>query len=224
VDYGDEMVKAHYTLYGAPGTGAVAVEAALTLAVQAYDLVEAAPLDSEADSDAVARINPMRQVPALILPSGEVMTESAAILIWLADSHPKARLAPTPQAAERAQFLRWMAYVSAQIYALYWIRDDPSRLAADKAHEAVIEARTRQRITSCWAAMEAQVSPGAWILGDQLSMLDVYVAVVSRWGPGRRRFYEAAPRMGEAVGRLDSDPRLATLWAERFPFTDGWER
>jgi GST-like protein len=208
------MVNADYTLYGTPGTGAVAVEAALTLAGLPYRIVE--PTEG-------AAVNPLRQVPAIVLPSGELMTESAAILTWIADSNPAARLAPALDAPERPAFLRWMAYVSSQIYALYWIRDDLSRLAADKAHEAVLDERTAERIAHCWRLMEAQVAPAPWLLGDQLSVLDVYVTVVSRWGPRRRRFYEVAPRMGEAVRRLDADRRLAALWAERYPFAQGWE-
>jgi GST-like protein len=217
------MVNTTYILYGAPGSGAVAVEAALTLIGQPYEVIESAPYESEAEADIVGRVNPMRQVPALILPSGEVMTESAAILIWLAEKHPEAGLAPTPDAPERARFLRWTAYVSAQVYALYWLRDEPSRLVADEGQQAVLKARAEARIAHCWGEMERQVAPGPWLLGERLSVLDVYVAVVSRWSPGRRRFYAVAPRMGEVVRRVDAEPRLAGLWARRFPFAAGWE-
>jgi GST-like protein len=210
------MVKANHILYGAEGSGAVAVEAALTLAGLAYEVIEA-------DGDVVDRINPMRQVPALILPSGEVMTESAAILIWLAESHPEAGLGPAVGAPERARFLRWMAYVSAQIYALYWLRDEPSRLVEDAGQQAVLKTRAQARIAHCWGEMERQVAPGPWLLGERLSVLDLYVTVVSRWSPGRRRFHEVAPRMGEVVRRVDAEPRLAELWARRFPFEAGWE-
>ena len=54
-------------------------------------------------------------------------------------------------------------------------------------------------------------------------MLDLYVAVVSRWGPRRQRFYEVAPKMSEVVRRVDADPRLAAFWEARFPFVEGWE-
>ena len=63
----------------------------------------------------------------------------------------------------------------------------------------------------------------ARLLGDTLSVLDLYVTVISRWGPRRRRFYEVAPRLGEVARRIDTDPRLAELWAARFPSVEGWE-
>ncbi|MEO8812672.1 MAG: glutathione S-transferase family protein [Caulobacteraceae bacterium] len=212
-----------FTLYGDAGTGSVLVEAALTLLDLAYDRVDVPDLDQPAAGAAFGKVNPMRQVPALVLPSGQLMTESAAILIWLADSHPASGLSPALDGAERPAFLRWMAFVSASIYSLYWIRDDPSRLAADARSQAVVKARTMDRILVCWRMMEAQVSPGRYILGEALTVLDLYVTVISRWGPRRRRFGDVAPHLAEVVRRVDADPRLGTLWAERFPFGAGWE-
>lgn len=202
-----------FVVMGGKGTGSVAVEAALTLIGAPYHVREGAK----------RAVNPMGQVPALILPTGELMTESSAILIWLADAYPEAGLAPRVGEPAQAAYLRWMAFVSAAIYALYWIRDKPSRLAADKAHEKVLRARTDERIAACWEIMEKQVSPGRYLLGDSLTVLDLYVTVISRWGPRRLSFYQAAPHMGEVVRRIDAEPRLAALWAERFPFQREWE-
>ena len=205
------------TLYGAKGSGAVAVEAALRLAGQDYDLIDSYTFDPDdrESGDKVLAANPMRQVPALVLQSGEIVTESAAILVWLAEQHPGARLGPRPGDAKRAQFLRWMSFVSSAIYSLYWVKDDPSRLVPDRAGHAALEQRVLDRIAECWAIMEGQVAPGRYLLGDELSVLDLYVAVVSRFNPRRKRFYEVAPRMGEIVRRVDEDPRLTALWVER---------
>lgn len=206
-----------WTLFSARGSGAVAVEAALTLAGQPYRLVEAYTWDKQhpESGDQVLVANPMRQVPALVLPGGEAITESAAILIWIAEQFPDARLAPPPGAAERGQFLRWMSFVSSAIYSLYWVKDDPSRLVPDPAgHEALTE-RTLERIADCWRMMGEQVSPGAYILGDELTVLDLYVAVVSRFRPRRARFYKEAPNLKAVMQRVDADPRLSALWTER---------
>lgn len=213
----------NYVLYGAKGFGSVVVEAALTLMGQPFERIDVADGAYVHDDERVTRINPLKQVPALVLPSGELMTESAAILLHLTEHHPDARLAPPPADPARAQFLRWMVYVPAQIYSMYWVRDIPSRLADGAGAEEVILARTAERIADCWAMMDQQVAPGRYILGDELSVLDLYVAVVSRWTPRRRRFYAVAPKLAEVVRRVDADPRLAAFWAERMPFEDGWE-
>ncbi len=213
-----------YVLYSDAGSGGVAVEAALALIGEPYELVESATSDPDAvaSGDKVLAANPMRQVPALVLPSGELMTESAAILIWLADAHPEARLSPTMAGVARPAFLRWMSFVSAAIYGLFWVRDDPSRLVSATEGPSV-KARTGERIVDCWRMMDAQVDPDRYILGDELTVLDLYVTVVSRWGPRRKRFYDVAPKMSDVVRRVDAEPRLAAFWAERFPFAADWE-
>ncbi|MNS27294.1 Glutathione S-transferase GST-6.0 [compost metagenome] len=210
-----------YTLYGAAGSGSVPVEAAMTLIGLDYRLVEAVTWEGEAERDKVAAVNPMRQIPALILPSGETITESAAILIWLADAWPEARLGPSIDDPRRAQFLRWMSFIPAAVYSMFWVRDEPSRLVGDDAAaQEEVKRRTAERIADCWRVMDSQIAPGRFLLGDELSVLDLYVAVASRWTPRRPRFYTEAPRMAEVVRRMDALPALQAFWAERFPFDD----
>lgn len=99
-----------YVVYGQKGSGSVPVEAALLLLGEPHEVVERIPGEGPGSgtmsAQAMSRINPMWQVPALTLPSGELMTESAAILIHLADTHPSARMSPTLDDPRRAAFLR----------------------------------------------------------------------------------------------------------------------
>lgn len=207
-------------LYGAQASGSIAVEAALTLLDIPYDLVEGATWADASARDRVAGTNPMRQIPTIVYPSGEIMTESAAILIDLADRHPKSKLAPATDDPKRRQFLRWMIYVSSAIYSLHWIKPDVGRIGAPaSAREAVVDA-VHNRIAFCWQNMDAQLSPGTYLLGEELTVLDLYVTVVSRFGPWRERFYESAPKMTPVVRRVDHDPRLTIFWTKRFPLDD----
>ncbi|MDO9222400.1 MAG: glutathione S-transferase family protein [Caulobacter sp.] len=212
------------TVYGALGSGSVPVEAALTLIGQPFEVIEGATW--EHDPEVLVRVravNPLVQIPAVVLPSGEIITESGAILIWLADAYPQARLGPAVGDPRRAQFLRWISFV-ASIYGFYWVKDDPSRLAPDPAAQPVLVERSEARILDCWAAMNSQISPGRYILGDELTVLDLYVTVVSRFRPRRQRFYQAAPKLEAVVKAVDADPRLADFWPRRYPFASGWER
>lgn len=207
-----------YTVYGAAGSGSVPVEAALTLIGAPYTVIEAVTWEGDAERDKVAPVNPMRQIPALITPDGETITESAAILIWLAEQHPEAALAPEACDPRRAQFLRWMTFVPAAVYSMFWVRDEPSRLAGDDpGAQETIKVRTAERIADCWGKMESQITPGRFLLGAELTVLDLYVSVASRWTPHRERFHQVAPRMGEVMRRVDSLPELTAFWAERFP-------
>ena len=211
-----------FLVFGQSGSGSVIIEAALTLLGLPF-AVEEAPPHAQWPTSPLAKANPMQQVPALRLPSGEIMTESAAILIWLADTYPDARMAPGLSDPRRAAFLRWMAFVSASIYALYWARDEPSRLVSDIAQQALLKDRIEQRIGHCWTVMEQQLVPGRYLLGDELGVLDLYVTVISRWEPMRKAFYALAPRLSGVVRRVDAEPRLKALWEARYPFESGWE-
>jgi GST-like protein len=213
-----------FTVFGAAASGSVAIEAALTLLGIPHEVIEAVTWEDEAARERVEAVNPLRQVPALVLPSGEIMTESAAILIHLADSHPEAGLAPGIGHPLRGQYLRWMTYVSAEIYALFWIKGDATRIAAGREDAPRVIDRVHERIAECWRRMDEQITPGRYILGDMLSVLDLYVTVISRFGPWRTRFYKTAPKMAAIVRRVDADPRLQDFWAKRYPFYEGWER
>lgn len=212
------------TLYSAAGSGGVAVEAALSLLGLPYTLIEVETWSGQRERDRVAKANPIQQVPALVTGRGETITESGAILIHLADAHPEAKLAPPIGDPHRAQFLRWMFFVSSAIYAHYWIKDDPTRIGVmDPLGAKTLDDALHARILNCWSVMDAQIEPKTYLLGDDLSVLDLYVTVVSRFRPRRARFTASAPRMAPVVRRVDADPRLKAFWAERYPFEAGWD-
>ena len=117
-----------------------------------------------------------------------------------------------------------MSFIPAAVYSMFWVRDEPSRLAGDDPQaQAEIQRRTLESIADCWRMMDAPITPGRFLLGEEMTVLDLYVAVASRWTPRRRRFYTEAPGMAEVVRRVDALPELQSFWAERFPFDEGWE-
>ena len=124
--------------------------------------------------------------------------------------------APTPgwprlRTIFRAQFLRWMFFVSSAIYSLHWIKPDVSRIGAPQSARDCVVASVHERIAFCWRTMDAELSPGKYLLGDALSVRDLYVAVISRFGPWRERFYAEASKMTPAIKRIDDDPQLKAL-------------
>src|SRR4051812_23421570 len=107
-----------FTLYGDLGSGAFSAEAALVEAGAPYSF-ELVSLDrNEQKQPAFLAINPSGKMPALRLPAGEIVTESAAILLTLADHFPQARLLPPQAGSERAQAYRWLAFMAGGIYSL----------------------------------------------------------------------------------------------------------
>ena len=83
-----------YTLYGTRGSGSAAIEIALAACRQPFELVTASSWEPQSAQRELARLNPMRQIPTLLLPDGSVLTESAAILIHLGLAFPGSGLLP----------------------------------------------------------------------------------------------------------------------------------
>ncbi len=220
---GDKPVNESFTVYGAQGSGSVAVEAALTLLGLPYVVIETPPWGTPEEREKLAKVSPLGQVPVLLTPSGHRVTESAAILIGLADAFAPGVLAPAVGRTERADFLRWMTFIPANIYPMYTVRDEAWIQPTDPAARAELAQRAAERIIRCWRVMEAEVEPRPFILGEQATVLDLYVTVVSRWTPRRRLFKENCPRLAAVAEQLDAEPLLQDFWAERFPFEPGWD-
>src|SRR5688572_22796341 len=98
---------AKFRLMSAKGWGSVLAETAMASAGVDYEIED---VDMEGPRTSLLRVNPLGQVPTLILPDGRVMTESAAIVLHLHDLNPAAGLAPAPGDAERPDFLRWLVF------------------------------------------------------------------------------------------------------------------
>jgi GST-like protein len=205
-----------FTVYGARGSGSVAVEAALTLMGVRYRVVDADPWGDAAALDALERVSPLRQVPVLELPDGRTMTESAAILLWFGDTREGRRFAPPLNDPNRPAYLRWMVYIPAAIYPMYAIKDNVASWVSGGECQVELTSRTIDRISACWKVMDAEVEPSPFIFGGQPTFLDLYVSVVSRWTPGRDAFIENCPKLAAVAQLMDADPRLEGVWRERF--------
>ena len=128
-----------YTLFGFKGSGSAATECALEIAGAPYRIVEAASWEPSAELEELARVNPLRQIPTLQLPGGEVLTESAAILMHLGLAYPKSGLLPDEPVA-RDLALRGLVYIAANCYSCISVVDYPERYTTatdDSAREAV---------------------------------------------------------------------------------------
>ena len=132
-----------YKLYNSPGTGSSCVHAALTEAGADFELIGLDYDGGELQSDWYTKINPRQQVPTLQLPDGSIMTESAAILLHLADALPDSGLAPAPGSSERAQVNRWLLFAATNLYEGELRRGYSDRYSSDPSHaECILAAAT----------------------------------------------------------------------------------
>lgn len=207
-----------YKLYGESGFGSVCVEAALELLDLDYEFIEADPLGDEDNRNRVKSVNPAGQVPALVLPDGSVMTESAAILIYLGDLHPEAGLAPAPDAPERPEYLRWLVFLAASLYSTFTISDGPERFHPDAStHETLLHSANDRR-KQMWRLMDEAFEDrdGPFLLGERMTLLDVYVAMMSFWSPRRQWFDQNYPNLAGAVHETETHPIVQSVWARNY--------
>ncbi|MEZ5668021.1 MAG: glutathione S-transferase family protein [Alphaproteobacteria bacterium] len=199
-------------LYGRKLWGSMLIEPQLDWYGMAYDFVPVGDLLAAPEARAqILPLNPVGQIPILVLDSGVVMTESAAMTLHLADLAGSDDLVPGPQAAERAAFLRWLTFLVATLYPAYFYGDDPARFVADEAARPAFRAATDAHLQRMFRIVDAAAGT-PWFLGEGLSALDIFVCCMTRWRPGRDWFAAEAPRLHAIALRADSHPRLLPAW------------
>lgn len=207
-----------HTLYGYKGSGSAAVEIALERCAVAHRLVSAASWEPDSDVAGLAKVNPLRQIPTLVLPDGSILTESAAMLIHLGLEYPAALLLPA-DVAGRAQSIRGLVYIAANCYSAISIIDYPERWCAasdEKSLESIKEG-TRQRLHQHWQIFADQFAAQPYLGGSEPGGLDFLAAVVSKWSGTRAFLREARPAFLALLERIDTHPAVAPVFARHWP-------
>lgn len=202
-----------HLLIGCKGCGSAIVEAAFALAHVDYDYEEVDYSHGSTTRQRLLAVNPLGQVPLLIAPDGRVLTESAA-LHYIADLAPQAGLIPVVGDPHRAEFYRWLFFLVAAVYPTFTYGDDPTKWVGDEAAKQLRSSTDRHRET-LWRQIEAAVQ-GPWFFGTSLTVLDVYIAVMSYWRPGPKWFEANTPSIVAIKTRLIARPELAQTIVRNF--------
>ena len=206
------------TLYGAKGSGAAAIEAALKLIGADYRLVDAAPWQAGPGLEELKRVNPLAQVPTLVLDDGTVLTESAAILIDLGLRDPASGLLPFDE-AKRAQAIRGLTYIAANCYAAIGVIDYPERICdpCDDDTARRIRAGTRKRLHELWDTFADAFAAAPFLSGERIGALDLLAAVVSKWSGARAHLKASRPRFYALLLAIECEPRVAAVFERHWP-------
>mgnify|MGYP001606907849 CR=1 FL=1 len=203
-----------YTLYGRKGSGSFAVEAVLAEAGQRYKFIEATPGEDGKPHPGLLRLNPLGQVPTLVLPDKTVMTESAAMVIYICDRHAKAELAPARKSKQRAAYLRWLTFMAATIYSsnlrLYY----PERYSTDPNAAAGIKDAAVAALAREWGILAKALGKGKgpWLLGKKFSSADIYAAMLATWNPDLPAFYAKHPNVKALSDGVRARKKIAPIW------------
>ncbi|HXZ68551.1 MAG TPA: glutathione S-transferase family protein [Alphaproteobacteria bacterium] len=205
-----------YRLYGAKGSGSAMVEAALAETGAAYEVAAVGLGTDEQRGESYRELNPTRKIPALVLPSGAVIAESAAILITLAERHPESKLLPSMGSDERAQALRWLVSIVAEIYPMIEIRDYPKRFAIGEKNEETIINIARNRARERWLSIERAIAGSPWLLPTGFSIADLAIANVSRWTIGKDWRIANLSKIEAIHAGILARPKAGKVWASHF--------
>jgi len=204
-----------YTLYGIDESGSCMIEIALQRCAVPWRRIDASSWEDSEGSDALARINPLKQIPTLVTPDGQVLTESAAILIHLGLEFPASELL----AGNRAQILRGLVYIAANCYSAVGIIDYPQRWLGnvDDAAQAQLVSGTRRYLHQAWVVFAEQFADQLFAPGNVPNALGIMAAAVSRWDAAREELNNLAPGFAQTLARVDADPVVAPVFARHWP-------
>lgn len=182
------------TLYGSPSTASLVVHW-LLIELQAPHELHQLDFDREEQkSPAYLKINPQGRVPTLVI-DGQVLTESAAIAMHLADLFPAAGLAPPPGTPERGAYYRWMffcAYTLMPAYRGWFYADEP----AGAEHAERVKASSRAILEKAWQQVDEHLAAnGPYLLGAQRSAADFVLAMLMRWSRNMPRPTDTWPAL-----------------------------
>ncbi len=210
---------AKYELIGSRGCGSVIVEMALELARLPYAATMIPYLQPGPERDRLISLNPLGQVPTLLLPDGQVMTESAAMILHIADRAPEAGLAPAANDRLRPKFLNLLVVLVGAIYPTFTYGDTPSDWTEPGAPSDLLRERLDRRRTDLWRHLE-QGAPGPFMLGSRFSALDLYLCAMTRWRPRRDWFAAQTPKLLAAADATAAMPELAGIIDRNFASRD----
>jgi GST-like protein len=216
----DAPERVMLTLYGKRGSGSAAAEAALGLADVPFRIVETASWERNDAFDELLKVNPLGQIPTLLLADGSALSESAAILMHLGLAYPESGLLPQ-DAAARAQVLRGLVFIAANCYAAISVIDFPERWCADANDDDAVKERiragTRARLHRHWEIFADLFPARPWLSGSNLGALDLHAAVVSKWSGARKHLEQRRPTFFATLQRIEAHSKVAPVFAMHWP-------
>lgn len=190
-------VRLHYM----PGASSLAAHIALEWANVPCELVR---MDRGAlRTPEYLALQPAGTVPVLV--DGDfVLAESVAILSYIADHHPRARLLGDGSIRARADTMRWLAYLNSDVNSAFRPIFSPEIYLSDAALASALAARAAERVRGCLRILEAQVQGRAWLTGER-SVADAYLFVLLRWTLSTKIGLQDFPNLRALLRRMHAD-------------------
>ena len=199
------------TLYYAPGTCAQAVLIALHEAGASFEAKRLNMAEGEQRSPAYLAINPKGRVPALVTPQG-VLSETLALLLYVAQTHPQAQLAPLSDPFALAHLQEFNSFLASTVHVNHAHRPRASRWADDEAAQKSMQAKVPQNMRDCFAVIEQHyLGDKTWVMGEQFTVADGYLYTVAGWLKGDGVDIAEFPRVAAHFERVKARASVQRL-------------
>jgi len=206
------MIQLHYY----PGNASMTPHMVLEELGVPFELKYVDRTVSAHKSPGYLKLNPNGLIPVFV--DGDlVLYETAAILLHLADTNPAAALAPPLGSTERAQFYKWLAWMTNSVQATLMLYFYPERWVdeGNGAGAAQVKAHAEAKVGGFLDQMEAQLASHGrdWFLGDCFSVLDPFALMLCRWTRGFGRPARSLPNLGPYLHRMLARPSVRRVLA-----------
>ena len=199
-------------LFYAPNTCALASHIALEESGTVYETVR---VDFKANAQRgpeYLSINPKGRVPALVTDRG-ILTENPAILAYVAQNFPKAKLAPLDDSFAFAKVQAFNSYLCATVHVAHAHGRRGYRWADDEAAHESMRRKVPQSVGDCFALIESEMFVGPWVMGDTYSICDPYLFTLAQWLEGDGVDPARFPKVKDHRQRMADRPAVVKAMA-----------
>ena len=201
-------------LYFARGTCALASHIALAEAGADYTVERIDFKTNQQNSPDYLAINPKGRVPALATERG-VLTETPAILAFIAQSFPKAKLAPVDDAFAFAQVQAFNSYLCSTVHVCHAHRVRGSRWATEESSFADMKRKVPETMGACFTLIENKMLQGPWVMGEQYTICDPYLYTIAGWLEGDGVEIAKLPKLADHYQRMTERVAVKKALAEQ---------
>ncbi len=203
-----------YTLYYALGTCALASHVALEDAGADYQAVRLEFKNNEQRKPEYLKLNPKGRVPSLVTPSG-VLTETPAILAYIAQSFPAAGLTPLDDPFRFAQAQSFNSYLCSTVHVAHAHRMRGYRWTDDADAIKALQQKVPDNMSECFGLIEREMFAGPWVLGDRYSVCDPYLFTLAGWLDGDGVDIARFPKVADHFRRMSERPAVQKVQAQQ---------
>jgi glutathione S-transferase len=202
-----------FKLYFAPGTCALASHIALAEAGASYTTVKLDFKANQQNSPEYLAINPKGRVPTLVTDRG-VLTETPAMLAFIAQSFPQAKLAPLDDPFEFAKVQAFNSYLCSTVHVAHAHKMRGARWATEETTFADMKRMVPKTVGACFALIERDMLRGPWVMGEQYTVCDPYLYTLAGWLEGDGVDIATLPKVAEHRKRMSERAAVQKVMAE----------